>query len=296
MSEEGTVVESGPEVSGEASGNAEVTSPISFEGGCESDGGTENWRESLPEEYRESSWASKYESADEFYKGVDNMASLVGKKSEGINRPGEDATAEDWDAFYKDLGRPDEAGDYRFQLNEENAKWFQEGDTEAITNMFHEAGLMPEQGQKLLDAYMEWTGGKMENFQEALVENRADSEKALKGEWGADYDKNVATAQRGAKAAGVMEALEEAGLGNNQAVLKLAELAGRAVSEDSMHNGNQFSQAVSREQASRELSQITTDPNFRNDPVKSKRAGELAAMMEVKSDGDGGASVVIPSF
>lgn len=270
MAEEGITVESGPDA-----GNAadEQNNPITVEGSEAADSG--NWNEMLPEEYRESSWATKYSSAEELWKGVDNMASLVGKKAEGITLPGEDATDEDWSNFYEGIGRPEDPNGYKLNISADNGQYLQEGDTDAIVNMLHKAGLNNKQAQDVLDGYFEWSNGKIGATIESMTEMRAASEKALQGEWGADYEKNVETARRGAAAAGVLDALDEAGLGNNPAVIKLAELAGRNVSEDSLKGGDSFSTSISKQQAEIELNKITSDPRFRQDPAKNQRASEL---------------------
>lgn len=296
MSEE--VVPNGP---AEVSGDAEATkiTPITFagdSGGGESGESQGDWREMLPEEYREASWATKYESPDELFKGIDNMAKLVGKKSEGVTIPGEDATVEEWESFYKGIGRPDSPNEYKITLPQENAKYFQEGDIESITEMFHKSGLNSKQAQALTEQYLQWQTGKMSALSEAVQAERVDAEKALRSEWGNNYDANVKAAYRGAEAAGVVEELEKAGLGDNPAILKLAELAGRSIKEDHQRDGSQFSRQISRAEAERELTQITTDPNFRRDPVKSARVSQLMDVIGVNGDSENGASFTFSGF
>lgn len=300
MSEEVvTSQESGPVESGNAA-TEQAVSPISFAGGgdnanAEQDA-PQDWRQSLPEEYRESSWATKYQTPEEFYKGVDNMAKLVGKKSEGVTMPGDDATPEQWEEFYNGIGRPESPNGYKITLPEENAQYFQDGDVERITDMFHKSGLNTKQAQALTEQYLDWQKSKLGEIGEAVQQQRQAAETALKEDWGDAYDDNVKAAYRGAKAAGVLDELEKAGLGDNPAVLKLAELAGRSLSEDGQRDGSQFSKAISKAQAEAELSQITMDPNFRRDPVKSARVSELMDAIGVDSHGEGSASATFSAF
>lgn len=238
----------------------------------------EDWRSVLPEEYRDASWAKKYQSIEDFAKGVDGMASVVGKKAEGVKVPGEDATEEDWNAFYAQLGRPETPDGYELKIPDGAENIFAEGDDKAAAEFLHKAGLTPQQAQAVINGYAEWAGEKMSAMSESVQASREQAEKTLKDEWGEKFDTNLQAAARGADAAGVTDYLEQSGLGNDPQIIKLAELAGRALSEDGSPEGGR-AKAESMADIKAEYDQIIKNPNFFRDESLKARAMELSGKL-----------------
>lgn len=72
---------------------------------------------STPDEYKSKEWfqnAMKSENPHlSLLKGFEGQAALIGKRTEGgLQLPGDNATPEQWDDFFKSVGRPDDAEGY----------------------------------------------------------------------------------------------------------------------------------------------------------------------------------------
>lgn len=67
----------------------------------------------VPAEYKDKEYLSKYKSVDDFFKGVDNLQQQAGKRPFGI--PQDNATQEEKDKFYLELGRPESSEGYKFE-------------------------------------------------------------------------------------------------------------------------------------------------------------------------------------
>lgn len=122
-----------------------------------------------------------------------------------IKRPGKDATAEEWDAFYKSIGKPEKASDYEVSLPENDTRPPEQMEAERalIQEMFHEAGITPEQGAKLLEfrnkIFQEQTAAaqKAEAERVAAIKAKNETEAAdLAKEWGERNDENMEYARR----------------------------------------------------------------------------------------------------
>lgn len=129
---------------------------------------------SVPEAYADRGWVEKIKSSDDLWKTLDNAQSLLGKRPEGI--PAKDALQEEWDKFYRTIGRPDDPNGYEFDNNfeglpegldlapyEEKAKGF-----------FHELGLSKE---KANEAWRKYVAMEME-----AVGQMTESQKAQQAE------------------------------------------------------------------------------------------------------------------
>ena len=107
---------------------------------------------SIPEDYADRGWAEKIKSNDDLFKAYDNAQSMIGKRPAGI--PSNDASDEEWNQFYKAMGRPDEPK-YDFTEPEGLPEGF---DTtpfrEQASEILHKAGLTPKQADKVYNEYL----------------------------------------------------------------------------------------------------------------------------------------------
>ncbi len=98
----------------------------------------------VPEEYADKGWTKDITSIEELWKKSDGAQSLIGQKA----APTADSSVEEWEAHYKSLGRPEEAGKYTFNRegfsedfrNNQNDEY----DT-AVKGIFLKAGLNQKQ-------------------------------------------------------------------------------------------------------------------------------------------------------
>jgi hypothetical protein len=162
------------------------------------------WVESLPEPFREAPFIKASKSAEEALQNIQNAASYMGNS---IKFPGEDAspeakqefyqkvlgkapdlmykpTEDKMDDFYKSLGRPENATDYKFDIPEGREV---PSDFESFSKIAHENGLTDKQFKGILGKVLE------EQWAEADSNAAAQAEEIvkLKGEWGTAYDQNM---------------------------------------------------------------------------------------------------------
>jgi len=115
---------------------------------------------------------------------------------------------------------------------------------EAISPIFKEAGLSQELAAKLVSTYdkfgVDAETAREKEFQEFVQKTTQDNVAAMKKEWGANYQANLAVAQRGI-ARFLSEAgkkkLEDSGLGNDPEFMKAFYQAGKMIQEDQPPSG-----------------------------------------------------------
>jgi len=202
----------------------------------------ETWKDNLPEDIRGSDVLDKYQNFSEMAKGLVQANSMVGRKMEKL--PSADSTPEEWADFHSKMGRPEKADGYELKhlegLNADELK----APREAFSQKAHELGLSQDVAQKL----MSWQEQNMidgaNNSQEASFEQNVES---LKGQWGNDYDTNLANASKVADSLGMTKDIEAAGLGANPTVLNLLSQIASKTSEGSFMQGKgtQFAGSLS---------------------------------------------------
>ena len=108
----------------------------------------------IPAEYKDKEYLSKYEDIPGLFKGLDNLQETVGKKPFGI--PQDNATEEEKNKFYNELGRPETAEGYKF---EPPAEYKDAMDTETISTfskLAHENGTTQKQFENFMNFVVGW--------------------------------------------------------------------------------------------------------------------------------------------
>lgn len=132
--------------------------------------------------------------------------------------PGKDATAEDWAAFYKQLGAPEKAEDYKLPIPEGDDGAF----AKTAAEWFKDAGILPKQAEALAGKWNEFVASQQQAADKAEADRAAamhaknTAEQAdLRNEWGQQHTANMEFARRAAaqffpkeQAAPVIEAIE----------------------------------------------------------------------------------------
>lgn len=110
---------------------------------------------------------------------------------------------------------------------------------DAVGPVFKDLGLSQDQASKLFDTYNAATQAAEAASEKAFVESMAQRTKeyqaTVRKDWGANYEVNLATAQRGLARVMSNDAkaiLDETGLGNHPEFLKAFLAVGKMVSED----------------------------------------------------------------
>lgn len=205
----------------------------------------------IPEDYKASEWASKYKTKEELFKGIDNMAKLVGKKQvvNGIQAPNENSTPEEINAFYASIGRPEAAEKYAFS---EDIKGYEGLDLAAEKAGFAEVafqnGLSQKQADSIFKQFIELQNLEFNSKQEVVKQN---FDQAVETAFGKDYQASLGLAKRGAKSLGIANTLDAEGLSANPTVLKLCAELGKLVGEDSFESGASASKETTIDEALR---------------------------------------------
>lgn len=197
-------------------------------------GGGQAWTAFLPEDMRQHPEIARY--ADDLpglAKDYLNKNALVGKK--GVIPPGDKATETDWDAFYKQLGRPDDAIAYTFKPAQEGAEFddmslrFHDG----MRPFLHRAGLT----QRQLDIVNEGFNKAGVDINGEIEKQAAAGEATLRQKYG-DYDKRMAAIGQmvenfgGQNAAQLRDVVMKGDLRHNEGLFGLFSRLADALTED----------------------------------------------------------------
>lgn len=142
------------------------------------------------------------------YRGAEQK---LGVPADQILRlPKDDNDTEGWTAAMRRLGAPEKPEDYGIQAPEGDSGEF----LKKATTWFHELGIPKRQAAGLAAKYQEHVAASVEAREGACNQRFDDEINALKGEWGAEYDKNADLAKRVMKSFGYsteqLQAMERA--------------------------------------------------------------------------------------
>lgn len=155
-----------------------------------------------------------------------------------VRIPKDDAKPEEWNEYYKKLGRPDKPEEYGIKAPEE----FPEGawdDQRAASfqQKAHELGLSKKQAAALAD----WNAGWVrDQIATRAVEMKGSVDK-LREEWGPNFERNVELARRAAKQLGgdgFLGWLDETGHGNHPHFVRVFSKMGAKLGEAQLVQGD----------------------------------------------------------
>lgn len=154
------------------------------------------WMQQLPKELRDNAdtvkQLSKFNTIGDVAKSYSELESKMGKS---LIQPGKDASAEEKEAFFRKLGKPESADGYG--IDDENAKIFKD--------IAHANNLSVEQAQNMYKALNE-TGKQIEQQQQySIARQAAATQAALLLEYGNNYNEKIQMLQRGVQAYGGKE-------------------------------------------------------------------------------------------
>jgi len=144
----------------------------------------EGWKEKfLPEEIRAEGTWDRFGKIQDVFKSESEARKLVSKK--GIIPPTDKSPPEEWDAFYKALGRPDKPEQYGLKRPDEIPEDFWDDEIlKSATTVFHEIGLTTPHAKKLFDWYNQRTLDTVKQ----IKQEQEEAERLIRGEAGNRYD------------------------------------------------------------------------------------------------------------
>ena len=194
-------------------------------GGAAGDTPSNDWRTSLPEQWRNAPLIGKAESADDALAQIQNAAQYMGNS---IRIPGEDAGKEDWAAFkdrlrekvpdlmvkpdvsdpdsirdtFKALGVPEKPDDYRYDIPEGREAL---PGAENLRKLAHEAGITQTQFEKLVGGMQAMEYEQNDHLDVLQREDMA----TLQKEWGFATDQKMEAVANWLKLTDAPESIQE---------------------------------------------------------------------------------------
>lgn len=219
-------------------------------------GGTPDFRTQIPEEFRNEPSLQTINDLPTLVKGYVHAQRLVGQDRVAI--PKQDAPAEEWNNFYQKLGRPESPDKYEFtDLKLPQGLEIDEQVLGQTRGVFHKLGLTPQQAQGVLSHYAEATSSRYGAFTKQQEASQEEAANKLRGEWGDKFDTNIEGAKKALAQFGgeeVVNILNETGLGNNPAVIKMLHKISLGMREDVSGRGGQGGGAqMSQQDAAMEI-------------------------------------------
>lgn len=149
----------------------------------------------IPADYRDREYLKDVDTVDKLFKKLDGAQKLIGQRPAGI--PQENAPQEEWDKFYKTLGRPEKSEEYDLKTSEELAKVMgvDEKLAAGVKDLFYKAGLNKKQAEAIQKGYEALL---LATHKEALAQRKAQDEsfgKLAETTFGKDADKILATSR-----------------------------------------------------------------------------------------------------
>ena len=218
-----------------------------------------NFKELIPEKYKEEKALQNFTSIDDFVKSYLSAQRLVGANKVAI--PNKMATDEDWEEVYSKLGRPAKPEDYKYSFSEEEINQDQ---LKNFNETAHRIGLLPKQAERIIKFYNEMnTQAEVDNqkmFEVKQTEAMAD----LKKEFGPTYTKRLDQAKKLAVETLGNDMLNNtilkdgSRLGDSVEVIKAFSMLADKLSEDEIIKGEGSSYQTASE-IEKEISELTED-------------------------------------
>lgn len=239
------------------------------------------WRDQLSDTYKSSKYLNNFDSLDDVVKSYINAQDFIRK---GIKN----ASPEEKQAFYKDMGVPESANDYKLLLpegatrDEKNEAWFKE--TARAKN------LNQEQAQGVYEAWNEYQALQIKEHEAALAQEEASSREELRKIYGAGLDGRLKMAQKAVNDGGdeLFNVLKDKGLLNSVPMIKLlSQMGENLMEEQGINAATTPGYGMTPVQAQTELDNLMAQPDWRkawltkSDPGHNKAVQERARLFAI---------------
>lgn len=218
-----------------------------------------DWKAGLVDELKNDPSIAQIKDINSMAKSFIHAQRMVGANK--VMVPGEKATPEEWNAFYKAVGRPDAPEGYDLPgPKDEKAAGYEA--YKQFRDTVHKAGLTNTQAATVLDFLVNLGESEYAGVEASMKQEREQAAADLRKEWGLAYEKNVAIANRLVKVFGgdekSQQALADAMNGNPQ-VVKFCAAIGSKLLEDNLLGEVSGSSALSPAEAKAKVDGILRD-------------------------------------
>lgn len=214
-----------------------------------------------------------FKSVEDVVTGYRNLEKFTGVPADKLLKMPDENNADEVNAFYNKLGRPEKAEDYKFEI----ADGQDDSIAKAIAPELFKAGLSQKQAAAI---YKTLEAAKIEQTKAAEAA-AVKAEEDLKSEWGTNYDNNLKAAQQAAKIAGVtaeqIEALQKAT--DYKTVMNMFKNLASKFGEDALRGAGDNKQTrftLTPQQAREKIEQLKTNKDW----VQKISSGDKAALQE----------------
>tara|TARA_A100001015_G_scaffold305295_1_gene397814 strand:+ start:1446 stop:2255 length:810 start_codon:yes stop_codon:yes gene_type:complete len=218
----------------------------------------QDWKSTLPEDLKNDATLQNFKNVEDLAKTVVHQQKRLGNT---ITMP---KTDDEMEQVYTKLGRPEDPSKYNVTIPEDYQPFFEEKNLDEFKNVAHKIGLNDKQVGALLEYQMNTIKHEEENEPAEISRQKSETESVLKQEWGYDYDKKVAAADRALKVYGddeLRDLITNSSAGNNPAVIRFFARLGQEVTEDMAQNTQNNRLSVSPLDAKDEIAKIMSDAN-----------------------------------
>jgi hypothetical protein len=211
----------------------------------------------LPEDLQGNDTLSKFKDVGALGTSYLELQKMVGSR---VKVPGDDATDDDLNSFYNQIGRPEAPDKYELQMPDAE---YNQDKVQAFLAQAHASGLTNKQAQAAIDFYHSMEVDGQVNTEASMQQARLDAETALKKEWGpAEYAKNLAVSRRAFNRFAdddLKQFVNETGVTNNVAMIKFLHRIGSAFNEPALAGSGKDSSSIDADSAKLEISAMMKD-------------------------------------
>jgi hypothetical protein len=218
----------------------------------------QDWR---PEELRGEKTLEKFKDPGSLAKSYIELEKMMGT---AIHVPKDDAKPEEWESFYRKLGKPDKPEGYGItkpadmppgvSWNDDLTKWF--------VSSAHAAGLNKGQVSKIINGWNEMESAKAH----AMTKEIGGQIAKLQESWGDQFQGRIELGLRGVEkllpgedGKKFKELMDSTGLGNHPLILKYAYAVGNMLKEDGYILGDGSGGAMSKDSVQAKIDAINAD-------------------------------------
>ena len=218
-----------------------------------------NFKDLIPEKYKEEKALSNFVSMDDFVKSYLSAQRLVGANKVAI--PNKMGTDEDWEEVYSKLGRPAKPEDYKYSFSEEEINQDQ---LKNFNETAHRIGLLPKQAERIIKFYNEMNTQAEVDNQKMFEVKQTEAMTNLKKEFGPTYTKRLDQAKKLAVETLGNDMLNNtilkdgSRLGDSVEVIKAFSMLADKLSEDEIIKGEGTGYQTASE-IEKEISELTED-------------------------------------
>lgn len=233
-----------------------------------SDGGDLNWREAVPEQFKEEGSLATFKDGKEgfgdFVKSFVSAQKMIG--TDKIQKPSDKWGDDQWNQFYNSIGRPEAPEKYKFKEFQLEEGVSLDGERmKAATAQLHKLGLTNTQAEGVLEYYVGTLNSSHKAAKEGQTTAQAQQLEALKSQHGDKLQQVIDTARATIKKFGgdeIAEFLSETGLGNDPRMVNLFNKIGEGLMEDQARGHGDGLILPDASAARAEIDKLNADPEF----------------------------------